>query len=67
MSDLSDQASALEQLNLEVALTHRKPSPKATGKCLWCDQTLEKAGAQFCPGGDCQHDFEMYRRRNGGF
>jgi hypothetical protein len=67
MADLYDQAQDAAERFLSASLSQRKPSPKATGKCLWCDEPLEKAAAQFCPGGDCQHDYEMYRRRNGGF
>lgn len=53
MSDLFDQASALEQHMLDVALTHRKPSLKPIGK--FCDA-------------DCRDDHAQYHRRtNGGF
>ena len=66
MSDLFDQASALEQLSREVALTHRKPSLPYTGRCHWCDEPVQ-AGAHFCDH-ECRADFEQYRRRtNGGF
>lgn len=66
MSDLFDQASALEQHTLEVALTHRKPTLKDTGHCHWCDEPVPP-GAHFCDS-DCRDDLEQYRRKtNGGF
>ncbi|HCU64573.1 MAG TPA: hypothetical protein DF774_02305 [Rheinheimera sp.] len=66
MSDLFDQASALEQHMLDVALTHRKPSLKPIGKCYWCE-TPVPAPAQFCDA-DCRDDHAQYHRRtNGGF
>lgn len=67
MADIIDQAAELQQHIIDVAIMNRKPAHSANGKCLWCDEHLESKSAQFCPGGDCAADYEMYRRRNGGF
>jgi len=63
MSDLFDQASALEQHTLEVALTHRKPSLPYVGKCHWCSSPVP-ANAHFCDH-DCRADYEKNLRIRG--
>ncbi len=60
MPDQFDSASALEQHTLEVALTHRKPSLKAIGKCHWCDEPVQP-GAHFCDV-DCRDDYTKHKR-----
>ena len=61
-SDISDEASALESLNIEIALSNRrKPEMKFTGRCYYCGEVIPKAN--FCDDG-CRHDYEMIEHAN---
>lgn len=63
-SDVSDQATANEELFLEVALrAKREEGPQATGLCLNCDESLPE-GHRWCDA-DCHRDWKL-RTRNGG-
>ncbi|MDR3088105.1 MAG: hypothetical protein LBU45_09210 [Azoarcus sp.] len=61
MMDVVDIAqSAVERLE-EAARRfgpggHPAPGPKATGRCLWCDEPLED-GRRWCDS-DCRDDWE---------
>ena len=46
--DLADQAEAAEQRFRDAALSVRKPIPKPTGKCYFCNEELS-GSALFCP------------------
>lgn len=60
MTDIFDIASELEELRREKAIKFRKPEgPKATGKCLWCGETVED-GRRWCTV-DCR---DMWARLN---
>lgn len=63
MADIYDQAEATEQLFLNVALSHRKPELKDTGKCHWCEEPV-LGNAHFCDA-DCRNDFEQDQKRRG--
>ena len=53
MTDVFDIASELEELRREKAIKFRKPEgPKATGKCLWCGESLED-GRRWCDRACC--------------
>jgi hypothetical protein len=46
-ADILDQAAELEATYLAQALLLRKPTPAATGACLYCEAHLEPA-LKFC-------------------
>lgn len=57
-ADITDQASALEELERAVALANR-PVPKMvyTGECHWCEEPI--AAGHYCDA-DCRHDHEVF-------
>jgi hypothetical protein len=60
-ADILDQASELEATYLAQALLLRKPTPSATGSCLYCEAELE-AGLKFC-GRACRDDWDHEQAR----
>lgn len=53
--DELDRADIYNQMNLEAALTLRKPEgPRATGYCLCCEEPSEK---RWC-NADCRDEWE---------
>ena len=68
--DLADQAEAAEQRFRDAALSVRKPTLLACGRCHYCDTELP-SGQLFCradPGGSCRDDWQAeqdQRARNG--
>lgn len=61
-SDTSDEASALESLNLEIALANRKrPEMKFTGRCYYCGEVIPNGN--FCDE-DCCKDYEKLEWAN---
>jgi hypothetical protein len=63
MADNVDDANALADLHLNVALAKREvvASRLFTGSCYWCD-ALVSAPAVFCDA-DCRDDFERDSER----
>lgn len=69
MSDWTDDASAQEELHLQVALQRQLAQSKkheaaleaASGHCLNCDEPLEEG--RFCDA-DCREDFQRRIRVN---
>lgn len=57
-ADITDQASALEELERAVALANR-PVPKMiyTRECHWCEEPI--ASGHYCDK-DCRHDHEVF-------
>jgi hypothetical protein len=56
MSDFCDDASAVSDLYLEIALSNRqKDGPRPTGFCLNCTEALPQ-GERFCDT-DCRDDW----------
>lgn len=66
MADDLDRAQQESELMLSIQLRQRKSALAATGCCHWCEGALQSDTGHFC-NADCRDDFEMYRRRNGGF
>ena len=59
ISDLSDLATAHEEMFTRAAVSLRKPEgPPACGHCLNCEALL-KPGLRWCDE-DCLHDWEKY-------
>jgi hypothetical protein len=58
MSDFCDDASAVSELYLEIALQNRpKDGPIATGFCINCKEKLP-SGERFCDN-DCRDDWTI--------
>ena len=63
---LDDQATAHEELERELSIrqARAKNQPlKFTGRCLFCDDTIETG--RFCFGGDCKEDWEFEQKMKG--
>lgn len=59
--DISDTATAREELDRDLALKARKPpGPAATGFCLFCDADVAE-GLRWCDS-DCRDDWERENR-----
>lgn len=57
ITDLSDQATAVEELFRETAIRRREPNgPPATGACLFCESPLEPP-MRWCDAA-CRDDWE---------
>jgi len=55
--DVSDTATAREEIDRAIALQQRKPAgPTPTGFCLFCDAPLDQ-GERWCDT-DCRDDWE---------
>jgi hypothetical protein len=64
MSDCCDDAQAVEEIALKVALSHRRTSMRAVGNCYNCG---DECHGVFCSS-ECSEDFESRanaRKRNG--
>lgn len=62
MTTLDDQAAEREEQHREWAMTYRKPeAPRATGRCLNCDEPLGDE-RRFCDY-ECMQDFTMRTSR----
>lgn len=61
--DILDQAKAVEELHLNVALQNRAPAPAIaeTGFCLNCEAPVP-AGHRWCDA-DCRDDWQRATRR----
>lgn len=58
--DIADKANDTMQMNLEVALTHRKQGDlQPMGRCYNCDELIENGA--FCDP-DCRDDYEKRER-----
>lgn len=72
MADVADVADEFQEAFLESSLAlHRaqvSSAPVATGKCLYCEASLAKAGHRWCDR-DCRDDWQKHedasRRRTG--
>lgn len=61
--DDADRAREFQQAEIERGIRYRKPAPRYTGNCNWCDAPVE-ARNKFCDA-DCRDDWEKDQRRNG--
>ena len=70
MNDLIDtaqlRAEEMLQNEIDAARKHVSQSPKATGKCLFCDEPLDDSERRFCDK-YCAADAEKYGTMDGGF
>lgn len=58
--DVDEIATEQEQFARDMALSTKKPEgPQATGKCLWCEESLE--GRRWC-NAECRGDWEKYKK-----
>lgn len=58
--DIADEAAALAEHQLNVALANRQVTTMPfTGACYWCEEPISKG--HYCDG-DCRHDHETYLR-----
>ena len=58
MADFADDASAVTEMNLQVALQNAKGQGRThpfTGLCRNCSDPVEQGA--FCPGGECRDDY----------
>lgn len=60
MTDVIDQAQELEEMQRQAAINNRSSRYHYTGMCWNCCEPLEHGS--FCPGGECQEDFEKRER-----
>ncbi len=59
-ADIGDEAAALAEHNLSVALANRQVvTMPFTGACYWCEESISKG--HYCDG-DYRHDHETYLR-----
>jgi hypothetical protein len=58
MADFGDEAQAVNERFLELALSRRvrEEGPVATGRCLYCEEPVEK-GRRWCDA-DCRDGWE---------
>lgn len=60
MSDIADEAAALQEHALKVALANRqRQEQKFTGRCHWCDSAI--SSGNYCDS-DCRDDHQLYMR-----
>lgn len=65
MSNLDEYMQSVVDDEIRDARKHKKQSPKANGKCLYCEEPVSK-GRRFCDK-ECASDAEMHGTYDGGF
>jgi len=63
MADFADDAAAVTEMNLQVALQNSREQPRShpfTGLCRNCDHPVSEGA--FCPGGECRDDYSKRSR-----
>lgn len=63
MTDFIDNTTEIEDrlLNLRIGAARRNTLPPVTGRCFNCDEPVD--AGRFCPGGECQEDWERRNKR----
>ena len=64
MTDFIDDTQSREDhiLEMRIAAARRNTLPPVTGRCFNCDEPVDTG--RFCPGGECQGDWERRNKRN---
>ena len=64
MTDFIDETTEREDriLQQRIEAARRGSLPPLTGRCFNCDEPID--AGRFCPGGECQTDWEKRNRRS---
>jgi hypothetical protein len=62
MTDFIDDTTEIEDriLQQRIEAARRSALPPVTGRCFNCDEPID--AGRFCPGGECQEDWERRQR-----